>query len=62
MYMQKQNKFFYCHNAKLRRFLTDNGVNWTDRGINETSGRPFWVFASDERFEKHLGEYNKNKL
>lgn len=57
--MQKQNRFFYCYSPKLRRFLTDSGVNWTDRGINETSGHPFWVFAKDSRLDVALKEYNK---
>lgn len=57
--MGEKIKYFYCYSAKLRRFLKENDVNWVDRGFNEKSGYPYWVFAKDERFNKVIIKYNK---
>lgn len=58
--MKNGNKYFYCYSPKLRRFITEQGINWTDRGINENSGHRYWVFANNEKLSEVIKKY-KNK-
>ncbi len=55
--MQKENDVFYCYSSKLRKYLNDNNVRWFDKGVNKTSGYPYWVYEKNELLGRHLKSY-----
>jgi len=57
--MKNESKYFYCYSSKLRRYLTENGITWSDKGMNETSGHRYWMFTRNDKFESIIKEYNK---
>lgn len=53
----EQDKYFYCYSPKLRRFITSNGISWVDKGINENSGYPYWMFTRGTLLNKIVQKY-----
>lgn len=58
--MQNEKKVFYCYNSNVRRWLSDNGTTWINKGIHHKTDKPFWVYEQSTRLSNLLKEY-KNK-
>lgn len=56
----EEARYFYCYSSKLRKFIRDQGIRWVDKGINNNSGKPFWMFERGNELDEVIELYQKN--
>lgn len=47
-----QHKFYKAYSINLHRFIKANGVKALSKGVNERTGKTYWVYRLDDI--KHL--------
>lgn len=52
-----EKRYFYCYNARLRKYLDQNGTRWVGKGVSKTTGKPYWKFERTARLGRLLEEY-----
>lgn len=57
----KKIDYFYCYNAKLRKYLDLSGIRWSDKGFNETTNKPYWMFKQTKELSILLRNYKSGK-
>lgn len=55
-------KFYKCYSINLCRFLKVNDVRYLSKGINEHTGRTYWVFLLDDKLSKLLTIWTQDKI
>lgn len=51
--------YFYCYNARLRRFLHENGLKWINKGVHFKTQMPFWIFERSDKLDFLMKEYKR---
>ena len=63
--MEIKNKndveLYCCYSLNLREFLYNNGLRYKLAALNPNSKSLFWVYIKDEKLDKLLTEWSKNK-
>ena len=54
-------KLYCCYSLNLRDFLYKNGLRYKLAALNPNSKSLFWVYVKDEKLDKLLNEWSKNK-
>lgn len=55
-------QFFYCYSPKLMSHLVNNKkIRYLHKGINDKTGKNFWLFKRDTRLKDVLNEWTLNK-
>lgn len=44
----KKKIIFTCYDIKLRDYFTSQKIKWLVTGINQTSGKSFWVYDNTD--------------
>lgn len=52
---------YCCYSLNLREFLNKNGIRYKLAALNPNSRSLFWVYIKDEKLDKLLNEWSKNK-
>ena len=52
---------YCCYSLNLREFLFKNGMRYKLAALNPNSKSLFWVYVKDEKLDKLLNEWSKNK-
>lgn len=55
------NDYFYCYSPRLKSRLLDEGERFICVGINEKSGRKFWLFKNSEKLNGVLDAWRREK-
>ena len=55
------NELYCCYSLNLRRFLTNNGIEYKLAALNPNSKRMFWVYIRNEELDKALSKWNVKK-
>lgn len=63
--MEIKNKndveLYCCYSLNLREFLYNNGLRYKLAALNPNSKSLFWVYIKNEKLDKLLTEWSKNK-
>ena len=56
-------RIFCCYSLNLRKYLTECGIPYDICGLapNDEKHKMFWGYVRDERLDKALSEWSKNK-
>lgn len=54
-------KLYCCYSLNLRNFLFKNGLRYEIAALNPNSKNLFWIYVKDEKLDKLLNEWSKNK-
>ena len=52
---------YCCYSLNLREFLFKNGMRYKLAALNPNSKSLFWVYVKDEKLDRLLNEWSKNK-
>jgi hypothetical protein len=55
----KTNDYFYCYSAKLKQQLLNGGARFICVGVNENTGRKFWLFEKNPLVQAVLTEWSE---
>ena len=58
---KKMGALYCCYSLNLRDFLYKNGVKYELCALNPNSKSMFWVYMRNEKLNKLLDEWSKNK-
>jgi hypothetical protein len=58
--MERDN-LFYCYSGKLKKFISDKGIKFLHKGLNDKTNKWFFVYVRNEEFYKALTEWSQNK-
>jgi hypothetical protein len=53
-------EFYTCYSINLMRFLKAHGFSYISRGVNDRTGRTFWVFEVTPKLSEALTNWSKN--
>ena len=53
--------YFYCYSPKLKGRLLNEGERFICVGINENTGKKFWLFEQSEKLSEVLTEWKQRK-
>ena len=53
--------YFYCYSPRLKSRLLDEGERFICVGINEKSGRKFWLFETTDKLNDVLNTWRREK-
>lgn len=59
--MSNHDDYLFCYSRRLFRFLTDRGVRYLCKGINENTGGWFWLFVKTPETRRLLDGYKRAK-
>jgi hypothetical protein len=54
-------ELYCCYSLNLRDFLYKNNMRYKLAALNPNSKSLFWVYIKDEKLDKLLSEWSKNK-
>lgn len=54
-------KLYCCYSLNQRNFLRDNGLKYELAALNPNSKNMFWVYIRNEKLDKLLEEWSKNR-
>lgn len=54
-------ELYCCYSLNLRNFLYENGLRYKLAALNPNSKSLFWVYIKDEKLDKFLSEWSRNK-
>lgn len=54
-------ELYCCYSLNLREYLNDNGLRYKLAALNPNSKSLFWVYVKDEKLDKLLNEWSRNK-
>jgi hypothetical protein len=57
----KESKIYCCYSLPLRKYLYENGLEYELAALNPNSKSLFWVYVKNEKLDKLLNEWSKNK-
>ena len=52
---------FVCYDISLRNYFTSKNIRWLITGLNQTSGKSFWVYDNTDEKVKLITEQWRNK-
>lgn len=55
----QRNYLFYCYSPKLKRFLSENGIKFLHKGLNEGTNKNFWVYERNSQLNSLLTEWSQ---
>ena len=58
---KKVGNLYCCYSLNLRDFLYKNGVKYELCALNPNSKNMFWIYLRNEKLNKLLDEWSKNK-
>lgn len=56
-----RERFFFCYDRKLKKYLVDNKVWYIHEAINSNNMRKFWLFEWDENLKEGIENFKKLK-
>ena len=54
--------YFYCYSPRLKQRLIDAGERFICVGLNESTGRKFWLFPQNERLSEVITEHKAQAM
>ena len=54
---EKLDELYCCYSLNLRRYLTDNGIEYKLAALNPNSKKMFWVYIKNEELDKALSNW-----
>lgn len=54
-------KLYCCYSLSQRNFLKKNGLKYELAALNPNSKNMFWVYVRNEKLDKLLDEWSKNR-
>jgi len=58
----KTTDFFYCYSPRLKQSLLDAGERFICVGLNESTGRKFWLFPQNERLSDVIATHKATRV
>lgn len=55
-----KNYLFYCYSPKLKTYLTEKGIKFLHKGLNENTLKNFWVYERNPQLNTLLTEWSLN--
>jgi hypothetical protein len=55
----KRNYLFYCYSPNLKNFLTEHGIKFLHKGLNESTQRTFWVYERNVNLNNSLTKWSQ---
>lgn len=56
----QRNFLFYCYSPNLKKFLSEKGMKFLHRGLNENTQKYFYVYERNEQLNILLTEWSQN--
>ena len=54
-------ELYCCYSLNLRNYLYENDLRYKLAALNPNSKSLFWVYVKDEKLDKLLSDWSKNK-
>lgn len=53
------NKYFYCYNARMSKFIIDKGVQYVTQAYHKETWNMFTLFERSDQLEQAIQEYRR---